>query len=271
MALVLHSLTLVDIPGRVDRMRNAKGSKKVWLFLLPLASSLIDPSFIILFSSETILHPPFSEPLSIVSPPLPRHPSGAASSISSEAFSPSPLNLDPREEKILKILSNFRTGLRPNQKTQLAVLINLESRRYGFDPELIAAIISTESSFYNWSTSSMGAIGLMQIIPTTGKEMAEIHNIPWKGEERLLDPFLNIKLGVHYLATLYRKFGDMELALTAYNYGPGAVMRLIETGKKIPTNYSNKVLSYYQSFMDFDLQRGEGPSAAKETGKGSRS
>jgi hypothetical protein len=59
-----------------------------------------------------------------------------------------------REEKIFKILSKFVTGLTDEQELKLASFIGQESRRYGFEPELIMAVISTESSFYNWSTSS---------------------------------------------------------------------------------------------------------------------
>ncbi|SRR5579884_107365 len=157
--------------------------------------------------------------------------------------------LKAREKKVLQILSNFKTGLSPQKKRALAIYINEESHRYGFDPELIIAIISTESSFYNWSTSPKGAVGLMQIIPTTAKELAETNNIVWKGEDPLLDPFVNIKLGIHYLWELYLKFGDLNLALAAYNYGPSAVTRWLESGEEIPTKYSEKVLKRYEELL----------------------
>jgi hypothetical protein len=171
--------------------------------------------------------------------------------------SPAPTVSDPhqkaaerREQKILNILSQSVTGLTDEQEKKLASFIGQESRRYGFDPELIVAVISTESSFYNWSTSSKGALGLMQLIPETGRELAEINNIAWHGDERILfDPFLNIQLGIHYLYTLYLKFGDVELALTAYNYGPGNVFRWLRAGEKIPTKYAKKVLASYEELI----------------------
>ena len=126
------------------------------------------------------------------------------------------------------------------------------------------AVISTESSFYNWSTSSKGAVGLMQIIPTTGKELAETNNIVWHGKDPLLDPFVNIKLGIHYLWTLYLKFGDMGLALTAYNYGPTAVTRWLESGEEIPRKYSEKVLGRYEEFLGMQVDKEEQTEPEKD-------
>lgn len=186
--------------------------------------------------------------------------SSECSQIAGVPFSPPPskalqetrrMPLQARERKIVEILADFKTGLKPEQKRRLAIFIDAESRRHGFDPELIVALIFTESSFYNWSTSPQGAIGLMQIIPTTGKELAETHDIAWEGEGGpLFDPFINIQLGIHYLRTLRAKFGDLRLALTAYNYGPTSVLRWVEAGEEIPYGYAEKVLSRYEAFLD---------------------
>lgn len=163
--------------------------------------------------------------------------------------------LTDHEKKILTILSQFRTGLKSDEKERLVSFISDESRRYGFEPELIMALISTESSFYNWSSSPKGAMGLMQLIPTTGREMAEINNIVWQGEKDVLfDPFLNIKLGIHYLSMLHLRFKEIELALTAYNYGPGNVRRWIEEGEALPAGYAMKVLKFYERFLAFDME-----------------
>lgn len=194
------------------------------------------------------LVPSFSSELSPLSTAVP----SMERRLESEVSGP----LTGREKKILAILSQFRTGLKADEKERLVTFISQESRRYGFEPELIMALISTESSFYNWSSSPNGAIGLMQIIPTTGRELAEINNIVWKGEEEpLFDPFLNIKLGIHYLSMLHLKFKDLELALTAYNYGPGNVRRWIEEGEALPAGYATKVLKYYERFLAFDTEK----------------
>ncbi len=160
------------------------------------------------------------------------------------------------EKKILTILSQFRTGLKSEEKERLVTFISDESRRYGFEPELIMALISAESSFYNWSSSPKGAIGLMQLVPTTGREMAEINNIVWQEEKDVLfDPFINIKLGIHYLSMLHLRFKSIELALTAYNYGPGNVKRWIDEGEALPAGYAMKVLKFYERFLAFDMEK----------------
>lgn len=204
------------------------------LFAFPLGLSLV-PSFSSELSSLSM-----SLPAAQIEPPKKAAP---------ELFT-------DHEKKILTILSQFRTGLKPDERERLVTFISEESRRYGFEPELIMALISTESSFYNWSSSPKGAIGLMQLIPTTGREMAEINNIVWQGEKDVLfDPFVNIKLGVHYLSMLHLRFKNIELALTAYNYGPGNVRRWIDEGEALPAGYAMKVLKFYERFLAFDMEK----------------
>lgn len=155
-----------------------------------------------------------------------------------------------REMKMDTILSGFKTGLKSIENRRLIDFIHLESRRYGFDPELILALIYTESSFYNWSESKKGALGMMQIIPSTGREMAEIDTISWTGEkEGLFDPFLNVRLGIRYLHYLTQQFPDLYTALTAYNYGPTRVKQWIRHGEKMPTRYANRILTTYVSYL----------------------
>lgn len=165
--------------------------------------------------------------------------------------------LEPYEtklEKIQRILKGFKTGLPPGQESKVAQLIYEESLEYQYDPELILAVIAAESSFYNWSRSTMGAIGLMQIMPTTGVSLARAHNINWMGNITLFDPYLNIKLGIKYLAMMHDEFGDLQLALTAYNYGPTRVREMLKRCDRLPKEYSRKVMSNYQRFLELNLQ-----------------
>jgi soluble lytic murein transglycosylase len=155
-----------------------------------------------------------------------------------------------REKNMDSILSKYHTGLKSIENKRLIDHIDQESRAYGFDPELILALISTESSFYNWSVSKQGALGMMQIIPATGRAMAKTKRIAFKGKkEALFDPFLNISLGIHYLHSLTEKFPDLETALTAYNFGPTRVRRWVRVGKKLPTRYAKRILKTYDSFL----------------------
>jgi soluble lytic murein transglycosylase len=94
------------------------------------------------------------------------------------------------------------------------------------DPYLVAAVIRRESAFNPVATSSAGAIGLMQIMPRTGQGLAREVGLARFRPEHLLEPELNVQLGVHYLASLLRQYrGDLALTLAAYNAGPARAAR----------------------------------------------
>lgn len=89
--------------------------------------------------------------------------------------------------------------------------------RYGIDPALLAAVIRVESGFRDDAVSPKGAQGLMQVMPDTAALL---------GFPDVTDPHVNLEAGSRYLAALLDQFGgDVELALAAYNAGPGAVRR----------------------------------------------
>jgi soluble lytic murein transglycosylase len=158
-------------------------------------------------------------------------------------------------EKIQWILKDFKTGLPPGEGQKLAQVIYAESIEHEYDPELILAVITTESSFNNWSRSTMGAIGLMQIMPTTGSFLAKVQNINWMGNITLFDPYLNIKLGIKYLAMMHDEFDDLQIALTAYNYGPTRVREMLRRCDRLPRAYSQKVLSTYKRYLELQPQQ----------------
>jgi soluble lytic murein transglycosylase-like protein len=112
------------------------------------------------------------------------------------------------------------------------------AERYRLDPELIRAIIKVESSFNPYAVSEKGAMGLMQLMPETAKEM-EVET-PFEAKE-------NIMGGSRYLRKMLNLFdGDLRLGLAAYNAGPNKVM---EKGAipKIPETeqYVKKVMQEY--------------------------
>src|SRR5579863_3508086 len=172
---------------------------------------------------------------------------------------------DQRIEKIGQILSRFDTGLSGDEEARISFFIEAESRRYGYDPELILAMISTESSFQNWAVSEVGAQGLMQIVPETGREIAENSRISWRGEDPLFDPFLNIRLGIQYLNALHQKFGNLRLALVAYNQGPGRVLHSLSHSEPIPMDYAEKVLTEYRNFLSVRIDPSVTPISGGET------
>jgi soluble lytic murein transglycosylase len=93
----------------------------------------------------------------------------------------------------------------------------------GLDPALVAAVIRAESRFHPDAVSSRGALGLMQIMPETGRWIAA--QIGLSEVEPLCDPELNLRLGTWYLRNLIDRFDDVESALMAYNAGPATVER----------------------------------------------
>jgi hypothetical protein len=131
----------------------------------------------------------------------------------------------------------------------LAQIIVKESKKHGYDPLFVTAVIMAESGFNKKAISSVGALGLMQLLPSTAKYIAhKLGAEHWKGHRPLLhDESYNIKLGVTYLKYLSNKFGDdKRTILAAYNWGPGNVERSIKRGS---TNLPSETVRYRDSIM----------------------
>ena len=93
--------------------------------------------------------------------------------------------------------------------------INRLAWKHGVSPKLIKAVINTESCFDHKAVSRVGAQGLMQLMPATAKHM---------GVKDVFDPEQNMSGGIRYLRMMLDRFdNDVDLALAAYNAGPGAV------------------------------------------------
>ncbi len=123
-----------------------------------------------------------------------------------------------------------------------------ESKQYGIDPVFIASIIQTESSFNPEARGLAGEVGLMQLMPSTAKEVAERLKIKWRGPKTLLDPVNNIRIGAAYISHLRGHFENKPYRyMAAYNVGPGKIGR-IENSKDVPRFYSDKVMKYYEQF-----------------------
>ncbi len=96
--------------------------------------------------------------------------------------------------------------------------------RAAIDPLLVAAVVREESSYYPRARSRVGARGLMQLMPDTGRSLAQARRLPVDGSGEFLDdPSTNLELGSAYLAGLLREFGDARVAVAAYNAGPTRV------------------------------------------------
>ena len=94
------------------------------------------------------------------------------------------------------------------------------------DPDWLLGLTRTESLFQPDAKSRAGALGLMQILPSTGKRQAKVSGVTWRGDAGLLVPDVNITLGADYLAAMFKQFEQSPAAATAaYNAGPNAVKR----------------------------------------------
>lgn len=122
-----------------------------------------------------------------------------------------------------------------------ADLVHPAASRHGVPAGLVFAVIEAESNFRPDAVSSAGAIGLMQLMPATA---AGLGVDPW-------DPAQNVDGGVRFLRANYDQFGSWELALAAYNAGPGNVQRyggippFAETQRYVP-----KVLALWRQYGD---------------------
>lgn len=106
------------------------------------------------------------------------------------------------------------------------------AERFGVDAYLIKAVIHAESAFNPRARSPKNAIGLMQVLPGTARDLGLSAQPSASVEQLLTDPRVSIVVGTKYLAEQLERFGgNVELAVAAYNAGPGAV---IKAGNKIP-------------------------------------
>lgn len=130
------------------------------------------------------------------------------------------------------IIANFKVILKSFFPLEYEKSIIEYSEMYNVDPNLVAAVINTESKFVVDASSTKGAIGLMQIMPDTGKWIAEKLELSNFNEEIIADPEINIRMGTWYLKKLSEDFnGDYILVLAAYNGGPGNVTKWLEDEK----------------------------------------
>jgi soluble lytic murein transglycosylase-like protein len=151
---------------------------------------------------------------------------------------------DRVRNRISKVISKYYTGLDEKNDVRIPEWILIESKKYGYDPLFLTALIITESSFYNWAKSNRGARGLMQLKPATAVVLASETSLKWKGTRTLFDPEKNIALGAYYLSKMVSRFGDLTLALEAYNYGPTRLSKYLRKGHQ-PKLYSRKVFKNY--------------------------
>jgi hypothetical protein len=133
-------------------------------------------------------------------------------------------------------------GLDARQRARVARALVEEATRTGLDPRLVLAVIHVESSFDPTAVSRAGAVGLMQLLLPTMLQEVSRSRLPSADP---LDPAANVRAGVSYLRRLLDAFGDVELALMAYNAGPNRISRFLREEGAVPErllSYPRKVL-----------------------------
>ena len=167
---------------------------------------------------------------------------------------------------ILIFILNRETLLKILYPKIYSEIITTYAQEYDVDENLVYALIKAESNFDNQAISNKSAIGLMQIVEETAIDVARKNNIDIDSEnvvEELMDIDNNIQIGTKYLATLLTQYGNIEVALAAYNAGIGTVNNWIEKQiiqadgsdiENIPyreTNqYVRKILRDYEIYND---------------------
>lgn len=167
--------------------------------------------------------------------------------------------------KIYSISKSAGSGEIPH----LAIVLE-ESAKQGFDPEMVLAVIKKESSFNPRAKSSVGAVGLMQLMPDTAKWLG------LKDTSKLTDPRTNIRYGIKYLRYLFNEFCELPFssmdvsaaenqsvkkAIAAYNAGPGNVKKYSrEPYNGIPPfketkSYVKLVMDYFLEFESMNIQK----------------
>eukprot|EP01012_Entosiphon_sulcatum_P023385 TRINITY_DN28388_c0_g1_i1.p1 TRINITY_DN28388_c0_g1~~TRINITY_DN28388_c0_g1_i1.p1 ORF type:complete len:268 (+),score=20.00 TRINITY_DN28388_c0_g1_i1:660-1463(+) len=132
--------------------------------------------------------------------------------------------------------------------TQYRIKADLARRIYdasvtaGIEPELGFRLVRVESVFKPRAVSSVGAIGLTQLMLGTARVFE-----PNVTREQLMDPDVNLRIGFRYLRSLIRDYkGDLKIALLVYNRGPSAVQSAISMGVSPANGYENLMLRGYR-------------------------
>jgi soluble lytic murein transglycosylase-like protein len=152
------------------------------------------------------------------------------------------------EQKVARVLSEIGPRLtksEPDEHRRVAETIIHECDKTGFDPLFVLAVIESESNYDIEAVSSSGARGLMQILPSTWRDVSKA--------KRMFDPVENVRAGIRYLHFLSKSgFRRPESILLAYNQGPLVSAQVSKFGFEPPDegkHYVPRVMDRYKKLL----------------------
>ncbi|RME57638.1 MAG: lytic transglycosylase domain-containing protein [Candidatus Dadabacteria bacterium] len=152
---------------------------------------------------------------------------------------------------VISSRSNLIYSILREKDSGLLNAILYYSRKYNLEPTLVISIIEAESRFNPYAVSAKGAVGLMQILPSTAEYISKKYSIPWRGRSGLFNPSYNILIGCAYLHYLMKKFNqNLKYTLMAYNWGPSNTKKMIKKLKSPPSTtkaYVRRVVFTYSN------------------------
>jgi soluble lytic murein transglycosylase-like protein len=155
--------------------------------------------------------------------------------------------------------ANFRSTASTPMDVDTA--IEQAAARHNVDPNLVRAVVKVESNFNPNAVSRKGAMGLMQLMPSTARQL----NV-----KNPFDPEQNVEAGVRHLKKLLESYGgDIKLTLAAYNAGAGAVARSSGVPHYAETqSYVRRITNLYYSGFDFSSGASHDPVRVQRDARG---
>ncbi|MEM7676389.1 MAG: lytic transglycosylase domain-containing protein [Myxococcota bacterium] len=167
----------------------------------------------------------------------------------------------PTQDDVIQHLLDRTRRWSSSQVDSIGTVVFERATALDLDPELVVAVMAVESDFRAGARSKAGALGLMQIMPSTGRVFANRAGVDWRGPDTLYEPVANIRIGTQYIRWLLDRFrGNQALALTAYCHGIGTVRRRLRTQDGLShrtLRYSRKVQRRLEGLRRIRAQRPE--------------
>jgi len=206
----------------------------------------------LLFAAACASPPPAEPSMALVPPTVSLPPPSQApeaapppAALDPEPVVPEPV--DPLFATVEAVLLERAPALSEAERAATAAEIVAGEREHGLPALLLLAVIDHESRFDPTAKSRRGALGLMQIRPFVGADVAYRHHLPFHRTPDLFKPQLNVAIGIRFLAELNEEFGDLELALAAYHIGPTRVRARVKRGWRPRGPYVRTVMSRYNA------------------------